>query len=51
MHYILNLFLAIFPACPIEDSTWCVWNAELRGNGRGHSFIAVGDTVLYLIVE
>lgn len=40
-------FLAFSP-CPTEDSTWCVWNAEIEGNGRGRSFIALGNMIIYL---
>lgn len=35
--------------CATEDSTDCYWDATTRGNGRGHSFIALADgTVRYL---
>lgn len=27
--------------CPSEDSIGCLWDAETRGNGRGHSFVTV----------
>ena len=25
-------------ACPTEDSSWCVWDAQHNGNGKGRSF-------------
>ena len=28
--------------CPTEDSERCYWNARLRGNHRGHSFVQLG---------
>ena len=27
--------------CPVEDGTDCAWNADVQGNGHGHSFYAV----------
>lgn len=37
----LLFFIAIlsFRPCPAEDSRFCYWNAETRGNGVGQSFI------------
>jgi hypothetical protein len=29
--------------CEYEDSTWCVWLAWTRGNGKGNSFISLWD--------
>jgi hypothetical protein len=31
--------------CKTEDSTLCFWDASQHGNGLGHSFIAVTDTI------
>lgn len=32
------------PPCPTEDSGEnCIWDAEKRGNGRGRSFMVIGD--------
>lgn len=31
-----------FTPCATEDSTWCYWDAQTRGNGQGQSFIAFG---------
>lgn len=28
--------------CETEDDTWCYWDAQVRGNGEGQSFIAFG---------
>ena len=35
---VLSLVLGL---CPTEDSTNCVWNAKIQGNGLGVSFVAV----------
>jgi len=37
-----------FPDCVHEDSSNCYWNAEVRGNGEGHSFINIADGVWYI---
>lgn len=29
--------------CETEDDTWCYWDAELRGNGEGNSFISLWE--------
>lgn len=36
-----------FPACAQEDSTNCYWDATIRGNGQGNSFIDVDGTAYY----
>jgi hypothetical protein len=39
-------------ACPEEDSTGCVWQADERGNGRGATFYAAPDgRVFYVSAE
>lgn len=30
----------IVRACPTEDSTFCYWDAQKRGDGQGQSFYA-----------
>lgn len=35
------------PPCPTEDSTDCVWNADVQGNGEGRSFVDIGGTAYY----
>lgn len=30
--------------CPEEDSSYCYWNARVRGVGGGHSFVAITHT-------
>lgn len=46
---IKSLLLLIFFACPYEDSTMCVWDAENQGNGEGSSFLALTEEiVIYL---
>lgn len=42
--------MSIVRACVTEDAPGpCVWRADLRGNGRGRSFIRNSDnTVTYL---
>lgn len=35
----LNGAPLVIPACPMEDSTNCFWNASTQGNGQGRSFI------------
>ena len=34
-------------ACDTEDSTNCYWDANVRGNGAGNSFIDVNGTAYY----
>lgn len=31
----------VFPSCQSEDSDWCVWDADQRGNRIGESFISI----------
>lgn len=42
------LLLMMLGACPTEDSSNCLWDAQTRGNLRGSSFLTLGDTVLPL---
>lgn len=35
------------PECATEDSTNCYWDATIRGNGQGNSFIDVNGTAYY----
>lgn len=47
------IVMAALPACAVEDSSNCYWNAEQRGNGIGRSFVAIDlpglpETVIYL---
>jgi len=44
---IAAFILALLPACATEDSSWCVWDAQARGNGQGRSFIALEHSVIY----
>lgn len=48
MSILFAILLAVFPACPTEDSTYCGWAAPDSGNGQGRSFIAIGTTTIYL---
>ena len=34
-------------ACEFEDSTNCVWNAQVQGNGIGESFVDVNGIAYY----
>lgn len=37
------------PLCPTEDSTACLWDAAIQGNGEGRSFIVdANERVTYL---
>jgi len=38
---LLALTVAISTPCEYEDSTNCLWNADLRGNGVGNSFVTL----------
>jgi len=38
----------LLPECPTEDSSTCVWYADVQGNGQGNSFIDLGGNVFYL---
>lgn len=35
------------PECATEDSTNCVWDATIQGNGTGNSFIDIDGTAYY----
>ena len=48
MSVLLAILLALFPACPTEDSTGCVWDAQTHGNGEGRTFLAIGETTIFL---
>lgn len=37
----LAMLALVLGLCETEDSTNCVWNAQIQGNGRGVSFVAV----------
>lgn len=39
---------AILRPCKYEDSENCVWNAQVRGNGEGHSFVRYLRHTFYL---
>ncbi len=34
--------------CEYEDSRWCHWDAPVRGNGEGRSFVQIGDLTIYV---
>lgn len=38
---LIAILLIVIPPCQTEDSTMCYWDADMMGNGRGHSFIAL----------
>jgi hypothetical protein len=48
IEFIAAILFAILPPCPTEDSSWCSWDARSQGNGAGTSFVAIGDTVVYI---
>jgi hypothetical protein len=38
-----------YAPCPEEDSVGpCYWDARVRGNGEGRSFLVTGDELLYV---
>lgn len=41
-------FIASLPECPTEDSTNCIWHADVSGNGEGSTFIDINGWVIYL---
>lgn len=45
--YVYGAIAEAFPACAQEDSANCVWDARIRGNGQGDSFIDVNGTAYY----
>lgn len=45
--FLLIASLLSFQPCQTEDSTSCYWNAQEQGNGKGISFIAFNDSVIY----
>jgi hypothetical protein len=40
---LIALTPANYPACPTEDSTWCVWHADTSGNGLGSDVVNLWD--------
>lgn len=36
------------PRCAVEDDRNCYWNARVRGNRTGRSFVALGDRHYYV---
>lgn len=50
MGTLLAIALALSTPCPTEDSVSCYWDAQVRGNGAGHSFMVlpVGDLDLFI---
>lgn len=41
-------YKATLPACSTEDSTNCVWDARIHGNGEGRSFVDLNGHTYYL---
>lgn len=35
------------PPCATEDSSNCVWDSRVQGNGQGNSFVDVDGTAYY----
>lgn len=50
MTFLLLVASLILPPCAAEDSTNCVWIADVSGNGAGSSFVDVGG-VAYAFSE
>lgn len=49
LNLILAILFALLPACPVEDATYCAWDAHTQGNHVGHSFVALSEDVrIYL---
>ena len=42
-------FEVVLPACPMEDSANCYWDATERGNGLGNSFYDVNGETFYFL--
>lgn len=42
----IKVLSLLFGLCVTEDSTACVWNAEIQGNGSGHSFLAISEDII-----
>lgn len=40
--------LSLSRGCEFEDETFCTWDAREQGNGRGRSFVSVGEFTVYL---
>lgn len=43
-----GLPVACLAPCATEDSDHCFWDARQRGDGKGRSFIAIGESVYYV---
>ena len=41
----------IVPTCETEDSSNCVWIADIQGNGLGKSFLDINGTAYYVPFE
>jgi hypothetical protein len=40
---ILSFVKVLWPECPEEDATMCIWDASVQGNGIGQSFLSLWD--------
>jgi len=43
---VIAILLHLVPPCQTEDSSACGWNAQEQGDGMGHSFIALTDSLI-----
>lgn len=48
MNTLAAILFTLMPACPTEDSSNCKWDAQVQGNGLGHSFVVVGNTTTFI---
>jgi hypothetical protein len=46
MAHLFALLMALLPPCAAEDSTFCAWDAQARGNGAGRSFVDVAGLTI-----
>lgn len=45
----LGTLATVMGSCPVEDSTWCVWDARVQGNGEGNSFVSFTEDVWMVV--
>jgi len=45
--FVLAILLNVLPPCKTEDSANCAWNAPIREEGRGQSFVDLLGVAFY----
>ncbi len=48
MNTMLLILALVLPPCATEDSNWCQWDGNTRGNKTGVSFVTLADVTFIL---